>query len=38
MKERGWGRIVFISSESAINTPAGMIRYGMTKTAQFIWA
>jgi len=34
MKERGWGRIVFISSESAINTPAGMIHYGMTKTAQ----
>jgi NAD(P)-dependent dehydrogenase (short-subunit alcohol dehydrogenase family) len=34
MKERGWGRIVFISSESAINSPAGMIHYGMTKTAQ----
>ncbi len=34
MKERGWGRIVFISSESAINTPSGMIHYGMTKTAQ----
>jgi len=34
MKERNWGRIVFISSESAINTPAGMIHYGMTKTAQ----
>jgi NAD(P)-dependent dehydrogenase (short-subunit alcohol dehydrogenase family) len=34
MKERGWGRIVFISSESAINTPGGMIHYGMTKTAQ----
>src|SRR5213075_1707822 len=34
MKDRGWGRIVFISSESAINTPAEMIHYGMTKTAQ----
>jgi NAD(P)-dependent dehydrogenase (short-subunit alcohol dehydrogenase family) len=34
MKERKWGRIVFISSESAINTPAEMIHYGMTKTAQ----
>jgi NAD(P)-dependent dehydrogenase (short-subunit alcohol dehydrogenase family) len=34
MKQRGWGRIVFISSESAINTPGGMIHYGMTKTAQ----
>ena len=34
MKERNWGRIVFISSESGINTPAGMIHYGMTKTAQ----
>src|SRR5580765_2684113 len=34
MKQRRWGRIVFISSESAINTPAEMIHYGMTKTAQ----
>src|SRR5437773_4765961 len=34
MKERNWGRIVFISSESAINTPAEMIHYGTTKTAQ----
>src|SRR6187399_635107 len=34
MKEQNWGRIVFISSESAINTPAEMIHYGMTKTAQ----
>jgi NAD(P)-dependent dehydrogenase (short-subunit alcohol dehydrogenase family) len=34
MKERNWGRIIFISSESAINTPAEMIHYGMTKTAQ----
>jgi NAD(P)-dependent dehydrogenase (short-subunit alcohol dehydrogenase family) len=34
MRKRNWGRIVFISSESAINTPAEMIHYGMTKTAQ----
>jgi NAD(P)-dependent dehydrogenase (short-subunit alcohol dehydrogenase family) len=34
MKSRGWGRIVFISSESAIHIPAEMIHYGMTKTAQ----
>ena len=34
MKQRNWGRIVFISSESAINTPPEMIHYGMTKTAQ----
>jgi NAD(P)-dependent dehydrogenase (short-subunit alcohol dehydrogenase family) len=29
-----WGRIIFISSESAINIPQEMIHYGMTKTAQ----
>ena len=34
MKDRNWGRIVFVSSESAINIPAEMIHYGMTKTAQ----
>ena len=34
MKERDWGRIVFISSESAVQIPAEMIHYGMTKTAQ----
>jgi NAD(P)-dependent dehydrogenase (short-subunit alcohol dehydrogenase family) len=34
MKQRKWGRIVFISSESAIQTPVEMIHYGMTKTAQ----
>jgi NAD(P)-dependent dehydrogenase (short-subunit alcohol dehydrogenase family) len=34
MVKRGWGRIVFISSESALNIPAEMIHYGMTKTAQ----
>jgi NAD(P)-dependent dehydrogenase (short-subunit alcohol dehydrogenase family) len=34
MKARNWGRIVFISSESAVQIPAEMIHYGMTKTAQ----
>ena len=34
MKARNWGRIVFISSESALQIPAEMIHYGMTKTAQ----
>jgi NAD(P)-dependent dehydrogenase (short-subunit alcohol dehydrogenase family) len=34
MLQQNWGRIVFISSESAVNIPAEMIHYGMTKTAQ----
>src|ERR1022692_3272653 len=34
MKERNWGRIIFISSESAVQIPAEMVHYGMTKTAQ----
>jgi hypothetical protein len=34
MKQRNWGRIVFISSESGVNIPIEMIHYGMTKTAQ----
>jgi NAD(P)-dependent dehydrogenase (short-subunit alcohol dehydrogenase family) len=34
MKRRDWGRIIFISSESAIQIPAEMIHYGTTKTAQ----
>ena len=34
MKNKNWGRIVFISSESAIQIPAEMIHYGSTKTAQ----
>jgi NAD(P)-dependent dehydrogenase (short-subunit alcohol dehydrogenase family) len=34
MMERGWGRVVFISSESALNIPKEMVDYGMTKTAQ----
>lgn len=34
MKQRNWGRIVFISSESGIQIPDNMVHYGMTKTAQ----
>jgi NAD(P)-dependent dehydrogenase (short-subunit alcohol dehydrogenase family) len=34
MLARDWGRIVFVSSESAIQVPAEMIHYGMTKAAQ----
>jgi NAD(P)-dependent dehydrogenase (short-subunit alcohol dehydrogenase family) len=34
MKERDWGRIVFISSESAVQIPVEMIHYGFTKTGQ----
>jgi len=34
MTERGWGRVVFISSESALAIPKDMIDYAMTKTAQ----
>ncbi|HUI18558.1 MAG TPA: SDR family oxidoreductase, partial [Alphaproteobacteria bacterium] len=33
MAERKWGRVLFISSESALNIPADMIHYGFTKTA-----
>jgi NAD(P)-dependent dehydrogenase (short-subunit alcohol dehydrogenase family) len=34
MKSAGWGRIIFISSESAVNIPVEMIHYGVTKTMQ----
>lgn len=34
MQARGWGRVVFISSESAFSIPADMIHYGFSKTAQ----
>lgn len=33
MRTRGWGRIQFISSESALNIPAEMVHYGVSKTA-----
>ncbi|MEC3947670.1 SDR family NAD(P)-dependent oxidoreductase [Sphingobium sp. HWE2-09] len=34
MVSKGWGRVVFVSSESGVNIPKEMIDYGMTKTAQ----
>ena len=34
MVDQGWGRVVFIASESARNIPADMIHYGVSKTAQ----
>ena len=34
MIDRGWGRVVFVSLESALNIPADMVHYGFTKTAQ----
>ena len=34
MKRQNWGRIVFISSESALQIPKEMIHYGVTKTSQ----
>jgi NAD(P)-dependent dehydrogenase (short-subunit alcohol dehydrogenase family) len=34
MAQRGWGRILFVSSESGLNIPREMIHYGMSKTAQ----
>jgi NAD(P)-dependent dehydrogenase (short-subunit alcohol dehydrogenase family) len=38
MRRQGWGRIVFVSSESGLQIPAEMIHYGMTKTAQLALA
>jgi NAD(P)-dependent dehydrogenase (short-subunit alcohol dehydrogenase family) len=34
MRQRNWGRIIFISSESGVHIPAEMVHYGVTKTAQ----
>jgi NAD(P)-dependent dehydrogenase (short-subunit alcohol dehydrogenase family) len=34
MRQRNWGRIIFISSESGVQIPSEMIHYGVTKTAQ----
>ncbi len=34
MVREGWGRVIFVSSESALNIPREMVHYGMTKTAQ----
>jgi NAD(P)-dependent dehydrogenase (short-subunit alcohol dehydrogenase family) len=38
MVDRGWGRIVFISSESGLHIPVEMVHYGVTKTAQIALA
>jgi NAD(P)-dependent dehydrogenase (short-subunit alcohol dehydrogenase family) len=38
MKTAGWGRIIFISSESAVNIPVEMVHYGVTKTMQIALA
>ncbi len=34
MLEAGWGRVIFIASESGVLPPREMIHYGMSKTAQ----
>ena len=34
MARQGWGRVLFVSSESALNIPRDMVHYGMSKTAQ----
>src|SRR5438128_5386327 len=34
MLTRDWGRVIFMSSESAVQIPAEMIHYGVTKIAQ----
>jgi NAD(P)-dependent dehydrogenase (short-subunit alcohol dehydrogenase family) len=34
MKQRNWGRIIFISSESALQIPVESVQYGMSKAAQ----
>lgn len=33
MRDRGWGRIQFVSSESALNIPTEMVHYGVSKSA-----
>jgi len=38
MRQRNWGRVVFISSESGVQIPVEMIHYGVTKTAQIALA
>src|ERR1700691_401997 len=38
MSERGWGRIVFVSSESALQVPAEMIHYAVSKAANIVVA
>jgi NAD(P)-dependent dehydrogenase (short-subunit alcohol dehydrogenase family) len=38
MRERDWGRVIFVSSESGLHIPVEMIHYGVTKTAQIALA
>lgn len=38
MKVQDWGRVIFVSSESALNVPKEMIHYAMTKMAQLVVA
>ena len=38
MKEKNWGRIIFISSESGVQIPSEMIHYGVSKTCQIAFA
>lgn len=38
MQAAGWGRIIFISSESGVNIPTEMVHYGVTKTMQIALA
>jgi NAD(P)-dependent dehydrogenase (short-subunit alcohol dehydrogenase family) len=38
MRSRDWGRVVFVSSESALQIPTEMIHYGVTKTSQLALA
>jgi NAD(P)-dependent dehydrogenase (short-subunit alcohol dehydrogenase family) len=38
MRQKKWGRIIFISSESGVNIPKEMVHYGVTKTAQIALA
>jgi len=34
MRNKNWGRVIFIASEAGINVPADMIPYGVSKAAQ----
>ncbi|HTV52759.1 MAG TPA: SDR family oxidoreductase [Steroidobacteraceae bacterium] len=38
MAARGWGRVIFVSSESGLNIPPDMVHYGVTKTADLALA
>lgn len=38
MRERRWGRIIFVSSDAALQTRTGMVPYSVTKTAQLAFA